>query len=134
MTLVTEILAVILIAFVPFDGYVAWRITAVAWARPRIDALTGAALVSIGIFVLASIVAVVCIHAILAAETGAGFLPAGLPALMLGVGLVVVSLPNLYLLRLLRRWDTEANRHRVHRRDSEPHSTTHHRHDDQPRP
>ena len=109
------IVAVVLIITVPFDWYVAYRITYAAWVKPRSQTLNLAAGRSIAIAVAATIAGFLGITTVYFNVTGVRLLPAPWGAILIAVALIVISLPNVYALRLLRQWD--ASWHPSRRRD-----------------
>lgn len=99
--------ALVLIVFVPFDWIVAVRFISAAVERPHIGVLTLAALRSIGIAFAATIAGILGAQSIWFAWTGERLLPSPIPAILIAVALIVISLPNVYALRLLDRGDVE---------------------------
>lgn len=97
--------AVVLVVFVPFDWYVAAKFIAVARQRPYIRVLTLAALRSTAIAIAATLAAILGVQSIWFYWTGVRLLPTPIPAILIAVALVVISLPNLYALRLLDEGD-----------------------------
>lgn len=95
--------AVTLIVVVPFDWYVALRFLAVARMRPYIPLLNIAAFRSVAIAIAATIAGVLGFQSIYFAVTGERFLPVPIPTVLIAIALIVVSLPNFYALRWLRR-------------------------------
>ena len=93
--------AAVLVLFVPFDWYVALKFIVVARQRPYIRVLTLAALRSTAIAIAATIAGILGIQSIWFYLTGERLLPQPVPAILIAIALVVVSLPNVYALRLL---------------------------------
>lgn len=124
--------AVVLIVLTPFDIYVAWRLSVLAMQKPRIPSLTGAALRSVAIAVAGTLFAILGFHSIWFAYTGVRLLPTPVPTLLIVVGAVVISLPNIYFLRLLHRFADEANEWRRHKRNGDQAESLHRRSTDEP--
>jgi hypothetical protein len=82
--------------------YVAVRFIAAALERPHIHVLTLAELRSSAIAGAAVIGGVLGFSSIWFAYTGQRLLPLPIPALLIATALVLISLPNIYALRLLR--------------------------------
>jgi hypothetical protein len=122
--------AVVLIVLTPFDIYVAWRLTSLALQRPHIASLTGAALRSIAIAVAGTLFAILGIQSIWFAHYGERLLPAPIPTLLIVAGAIVISLPNIYFLRILHRFADEASEWRRHKRDGDHAESMHRRLDD----
>lgn len=99
------VVAGVLVIAVPFDIYVAARFVIAALERPRIPILTLAALRSIAIAVAASIAGVLGAASIWFAWTGERLLPTPIGAILIAVALIVISIPNVYALRLLTEDD-----------------------------
>jgi len=94
--------AVTLIVAVPFDIYVAFRFVSEAAHKPYIRVLTLAAFRSVGIAIAATVFGTLGLAAIYFVVFGERLLPPGVSALFIALGAIVISLPNLYALRLLR--------------------------------
>jgi len=92
---------VVLIVFVPFDWYVAVKFISIAIQRPHIRVLTLAALRSVAIAFAATIAGLLGVQSIVFVTTGQRILPQPIPTILIAVALVVISLPNIYALRLL---------------------------------
>lgn len=99
--------AIVLILFVPFDWIVAVRFIAAARQRPYIQVLTLAALRSVAIAIAATLAAILGAQSIWFYLTGQRLLPQPVPAILIAVSLVVISLPNVYALRLLQNGGSE---------------------------
>lgn len=99
------IVALILIVTVPFDWYVAYRMTYAALVKPRSQTLNLAAGRSIAIAIAATIAGFLGLTTIHFNVTGVRILPVPWGAALLAVALIVISIPNVYALRLLRQWD-----------------------------
>ena len=97
----------VLLIAVPFDWWVAARFIAAALERPHIGVLTLAALRSAGIAVAATLAGILGAQTLYFYATGDRFLPSPVSAILIAVALVVISLPNVYALRLLERGDVE---------------------------
>ena len=110
------VIALVLLGFVPFDLYVAWRLSTLAMQKPYIASLTGAAIRSVAIAAAAVLFAILGVQSIVFLQTGERLLPSPLPTLLIAGGAVIVSLPNLYFLRLLRKFAAEAEEYRAHKR------------------
>jgi hypothetical protein len=95
--------AAVLVVAVPFDLYVAFRFIRAAIERPHIPVLTLAALRSGAIAVAAVIAGILGLQSIVLLQTGVRVLPTPWPTVLLAVALVVISLPNVYALRVLNR-------------------------------
>jgi hypothetical protein len=113
------IIACILVIFVPADVYVAYRLDRLAVRKPYIASLTGAALRSTAIAVAASLFAAVAFVSVWFLRTGEMLIPVGTPTLLLAVGTVIISLPNVYFIKVLRRFDRDAEVLRHHRRSED---------------
>lgn len=122
--------AVVLITLVPFDLYVARAFIRAARIRPHMDAVTAFAWIETGIAILAIIAGLLGVHTILVQRFDIRILPVAAPVALLALGLIAVSIPNLFTLRLLRRWVTEARNLHLHRRDGEHYVKAHRRADD----
>lgn len=101
------IVAGVLLIAVPFDWWVAVRFIAAAVERPHIGVLTLAALRSLGIAFAATIAGLLGAQTLYFYATGERLLPSPWPAILIATALVVISLPNVYALRLLERGDVE---------------------------
>lgn len=99
------VVSAVLVVTVPFDWYVAYRLTFAAWVKPRSQTLNLAAGRSIAIAVAATIAGFLGMTTIYFNVTGVRVLPQPLPAILIAIALIVISLPNVYALRLLRQWD-----------------------------
>lgn len=119
-SLFVVIVALVLLVFVPFDIYVAWRLSQLALQKPRIASLTGAAVRSIAIAVAGVLFAILGVQSLVFLTSGERLFPSPIPTVLIAAGAVVVSLPNLYFLRILRRFALEAEEYRAHKRDAEP--------------
>lgn len=110
LDLIAFVAAAIVIGVVPFDLYVCRELVGAAREKPPIDALTGGAVVSVGISAGALLSAVVAINGViyLSTDPHAGFLPTGIGTLLLAFSLPMFSFGNGYMLILLRRWSREA--------------------------
>ena len=95
------VVAAVLVVAVPFDVWVAVKFTRAALQRPRYRILTLAALRSVAIAIAACIAGILGAQSIYFAATGQRFLPAPIPAVLIAIALVVISLPNVYALRWL---------------------------------
>jgi hypothetical protein len=124
--------ALVLIVLTPFDIYVAWRLSVLAMQKPRIPSLTGAALRSVAIAVAGTLFAILGFHSIWFAYTGVRLLPTPVPTLLIVIGAIVISLPNIYFLRLLHRFADEANEWRRHKRNGDQAESLHRRATDEP--
>jgi hypothetical protein len=128
LDIIVFIAAVIVVGVVPFDLYVMGELVGAAREDPPIDALTGGAVVSVGISAGALLAAVVAINGVvfLSSDPHAGFLPTGVGTLLLALSLPLFSFGNVYMLILLRRWAREAReareagQHRLRRQDDPP--------------
>lgn len=99
------VVAAVLIVAVPFDIYTAIVFTAAAWQRPHYRILTLAALRSIAIAIAATFFGLLGVQSIYFAATGERFLPSPIPTILIALGAIMISLPNVYALRWLRGSD-----------------------------
>lgn len=88
-----------------FDWYVAAKFIGAAIERPHIPILNLAALRSIAIAVATTIFGVLGIVSVVFAVYGVRILPVPIPTVLLVTGAIVISLPNLYFLRVLGNGD-----------------------------
>jgi hypothetical protein len=97
------VVAVLLLILVPFDWVVAGIFIGIAFVRPRIRLLTLAAVRSVGIAIAATIGGILGAQTILFNLTNGEvrLLPTPLPAILIAVALIVISIPNIYALRVL---------------------------------
>lgn len=97
------VVAVLLLLLVPFDWVVAGIFIGIAFVRPRIRLLTLAAFRSVAIAVAATIGGVLGAQTILFNLTNGQIrlLPSPIPAVLIAVALIVISVPNIYALRVL---------------------------------
>jgi hypothetical protein len=102
------VVAAILIIAVPFDVYVAFRFVAEAARKPYLPVLTLAALRSLGIAIAATAFGVLGTGVIYLVVVGDRLIPPGVAAALISIGAIVVSLPNVYALRLLREGKVES--------------------------
>lgn len=107
------VIAVVLIVLVPFDWYVAVRLTRAARIQPRSQSLNLAAGRSIAIAIAATIAGVLGFSTIYFNVTGIRLLPIPWGAILIALALFVISVPNFYAMRLLRVWSAEPPRRRV---------------------
>lgn len=116
------IAAAVVVGVVPFDLYVARELVGAAREEPPIDALTGGAVVSLGIAAGAILSAIVAANGVvyLSSEPHVGFLPTGLGTLLLALSLPLFSIGNGYMLILFRRWAREAREAHGGRRHDDP--------------
>lgn len=91
----------VLVIAVPFDIYVAVKFVIAALEEPRIPILTLAALRSVAIAIAATIAGILGIASIWFAWTDQRILPTPLGAILIALALIVISVPNVYALRLL---------------------------------
>lgn len=96
------LVALLLIVAVPFDWVVAGIFIGAAMVKPRLPILTLAAGRSFAIAVAASIAGLLGIQSLLFGLYGIRLLPVPIPTVLIGVALVVISIPNLYALKVLR--------------------------------
>jgi hypothetical protein len=101
------VVAVVIMALVPGDLYAAVRLLVAAVERPAIPALTLYAGLSCGVAIAAAAFGIIALSTFVRILTGEALLPTGFGLPLLLVGMVVISLPNVFLLRQLRRWDAE---------------------------
>lgn len=126
------LLAVILVIAVPFDWYAAVKLIAEARRPPSIATLNLAALRSLAIAVAATCFGVLGVSSIVFVTTGTRILPTPVPTILIAIGALVISLPNVYFLRLLEQWKREVRRFHVHSRQADNRVVPHRRHDDPP--
>lgn len=100
------VVSAVLIITVPFDWYVAYRLTFAARIKPRSQTLNLAAGRSIAIAIAATIAGFLGMTTIYFNVTGIRLLPPPWAAILIAVALIVISVPNVYALRLLRQWDS----------------------------
>lgn len=98
-------MAAVLVVAVPFDLYVAFRFIRAAIERPHIPVLTLAALRSSAIAAAAVIAGILGLQSIVFVQTGVRVIPSPWPTVLIAVALIVISLPNVYALRILNRGD-----------------------------
>jgi hypothetical protein len=127
-------LSLLLIALPVWDWRAAWLLCRAAYKRPRIEALTASAVTSLATATAATLAAFLGLNRIEAVVTGnaAGFIPTWLALLLLAAALVVISLPNIYKVRLFRRWENDSRALKYHQRDQERLLHPHRRWDDPP--
>lgn len=128
------VLAALYVVFALVDLVVARRLIAEARLRPAIDALTAAAVVSVAITVGCVIGVALGLNGILLNLGLPRILPMPWGVTLLAVALGVPSAANIYLLRLIRRWDGQGRGgpRPTHRRAADPAPTSHSRADDRP--
>lgn len=95
------LVAAILVIAVPFDIYVAYRFVSAAVERPHIPVLTLAALRSVAIAFAATIAGMLGFSSIWFAATGERLIMPPQTTILIAAALVLISLPNVYALRLL---------------------------------
>ena len=93
--------AVLLIIFVPFDWIVAGIFIGAAIVKPRLRILNLAALRSTAIAIAATIAGLLGLQSILFGLYGVRLFPTPIPTILIAVALIVISLPNIYALRVL---------------------------------
>jgi len=108
--------SIVLMIAVPFDVYVAWRFARAALVRPRTDVGNFVALVVTSVAIAATSGGTLGIYSIVFIATGDRLIPQPLPILLLAAALIVISLPNVYVIRRFRSWASEDRIARVHRR------------------
>lgn len=101
------IVAITLIVAVPFDWIVALRFLRAAAEKPYLRVLTLAAFRSIAIALAATVFGVLGASVIYFAATGYRLLPSPVSAILIAIAAVVISVPNIYALRLLQMGDVE---------------------------
>lgn len=125
-------LTVAIVLLVPFDVYVAWSYARAAVRRPHIEALTASALSTAGVATAAVLAGILGINRLIVIGGGPAFLDGSVALLLLALALVVVSLPNLYKVRLLKRWSQGEWSPTRHRRIGDRTEREHRRRDDPP--
>ena len=106
--------AAVVVVAVPFDWVVAVKLTAAARGAesPTLNLAAGR---SIAIAIAATIGGVLGIHTIAFYALGVRLIPPPFPAFMIGAALIVISIPNIYAMRLLRAWSPPYRRRRTDR-------------------
>lgn len=95
------VVAAVLMIAVPFDVYVAYRFVVAALEKPYIAVLTLAALRSVAIAIAAGIAGILGASSIWFAVTGERLLVPPWSTVLIAAALILISLPNVYALRLL---------------------------------
>jgi hypothetical protein len=95
------VVAVLLIVAVPFDWIVAGIFIGAAIVKPRLRILNLAALRSTAIAIAATIAGLLGVQSILFGLYGVRLFPTPIPTILIAVALIVISLPNIYALRVL---------------------------------
>ena len=105
--------AVVVIA-VPFDWFVAAKLARAARGAdsPTLNLAAGR---SVAIAIAATIGGVLGIHTIAFYALGIRLIPPPFPAFMIAAALIVISIPNIYAMRLLRGWTHPYRRRREDR-------------------
>jgi len=94
--------AVVLVIAVPYDWWVAYRFIVVARERPRLGVLNLAALRSIAIAIAATLGGLLGANWIAYYFNRDWLLDLPIPPVLIAIALVVISIPNVYALRLLK--------------------------------
>lgn len=102
MDLWLVVVAAVLVVAVPFDWWTAARIIAAAVERPRVRFLSFVALVVGACALAASAFGILGIQLLWLAVTGDRLLPPPIPTVIIALGAIVISIPNVLAVRWLR--------------------------------
>jgi hypothetical protein len=125
------VLAVVIVGLPSINWYVFGQLRAAAWPKPREPFLTSNTIVSLGIAVSSTFGGILGVHTLVFTWTEIRLLPQGFAVYLIAAALIVVSLPNIYMLRTLRRLEATARDAHLHARGLEP-PRYHRRRDDTP--
>lgn len=129
--LLLVVLAIVIVGLPGITWYVFGQLRAAAWPKPREPFLTSNTIVSLGIAVSSTLGGILGVHTLVFTWTQIRLLPQGVAVYLIAGALIVVSLPNLYMLRTLRRLEATARDAHAHSRGTEP-LRPHRRRDDTP--
>lgn len=100
------IVAAILVVAVPFDWWTAATLIRAAYERPRVRLLTFIALVVFCCAVAATAFGILGIQSLWFALTRERFLPTPVPTVLIALGAIIISVPNMLAVRWLRESGT----------------------------